>query len=134
MSIAYMLNHKKAIASFAIFAVVMCLTCKNCHATSSSSNATNETEDIPNEFQCPISHMLMIRPVITEHNKSYDEWAIERWIRHQNKSNIKPYDPQTRAIFQTFQLTVNITKLLSIHSWIAQSYVVNFCFIFVVNS
>lgn len=140
-----MLKNTPTIACFAMFAVVMGLTCKNCHCMSVNCNPTNQTEEyIPNKFQCPISQMLMIRPVITEHNKSYDEWAIEKWIHHQSKSNIIPSDPQTRAIFQTFELTVDIPKMLPIHSWIAQSYVSHlhndvslfdkFWLIFVVNS
>lgn len=46
--------------------------------------------EIPNEWKCPITHMIMRVPVIAEDGITYEESAIKEWLNSPNSSGRSP--------------------------------------------
>lgn len=66
------------------------------------------TSDIPHEWKCPITHEIMIDPVMASDGFTYERSAIERWLINSNKS------PMTNEIItkETLKLNINLRNLI----------------------
>jgi hypothetical protein len=64
-------------------------------------HGTMLTADIPNDFTCPISHEIMVDPVITSDGYSYERFHINQWIRQ------KPTNPLTNEPLLNVNLIPN---------------------------
>lgn len=56
-------------------------------------------KDIPNEFLCPISHEIMLRPMVTSNGFSYDWHCIRKWLE---TSDIEPKTGKKLAKYLTY--------------------------------
>ena len=55
----------------------------------SLTNLRMKSTSAPNEFECPITHQIMMDPVTADDGHSYEREAIEQWFReHHNRSPI----------------------------------------------
>ena len=68
-------------------------------------------DQIEDEFRCPITHEIMNFPVIAADSFSYEQAAIERWLRERKTS------PLTGLALPHHQLLDNLTLKAAIHSW-----------------
>ena len=73
---------------------------KNTNTSKSSSSQGKASHEYPTEFYCPISHCLMLEPVIDREGNTYERTSIEQWLSKHNTS------PITRN--QQVQLTVHL--------------------------
>jgi hypothetical protein len=73
-----------------------------------------KTKEIPREFLCPISHELMIDPVINTAGQTYERKFIERWLKN------KSWDPVTKEPI-TKWLIPNWAIISSIENWLMEN-------------
>ena len=64
--------------------------------------AEKDDEEPPEEFVCPLTHELMIDPVITMHGQTYERAPIERWLATHDT------DPMTGAPLSDKTLRENV--------------------------
>ena len=76
----------------------------------------NHSDDIPIEFMCPISQMIMIDPVKTSDDKTYDRRSIEKWF------DIKTTSPLTGLYLNDISLTENKELYDQIQNYIKMKY------------
>lgn len=74
-----------------------------------------ENEKIPNQFLCPISHDIMIDPVLTVNGLCYDRYCIEKWYESHNT------DPCHGNKVQNKSLIPNLILKEIIHHFIKMS-------------
>ena len=65
----------------------------------------------PSDFFCPISHEMMVRPVVCSDGHSYERAKIARWLQQDNTS------PRTGLTLPNLMLTPNITLRNAIEGW-----------------
>lgn len=76
----------------------------------------NFSDETPIEFMCPISQMIMIDPVKTSDDKTYDRRSIEKWF------NIKRTSPLTGLYLNDISLTENKELYNKIQNYIKLKY------------
>jgi hypothetical protein len=92
-----------------------------------SSNASSHTatalalgglkrgeEDEPADYLCPITHDVMVDPVVTADGQSYERVAIEQWLLHSAMS------PLTGEPLAHLALTPNMALRRLIQEWMSQ--------------
>ena len=60
-------------------------------------------DQVPPEICCPITQLIMIDPVKTDDNNTYERRAIERWFNHGHSTS-----PLTNLNLPTLNLIPNI--------------------------
>jgi len=78
--------------------------CDQCQQLTSMINFLGRRSEIntyPTEFYCPISHCLMLEPVIDREGNTYERTSIEQWLSQHNTS------PITRNSLKVNHLVVN---------------------------
>ena len=86
-------------------------------ASSSSSPPSPPSDDagaVPDAFNCPIGHSIMIDPVTCADGHSYERENIEKWLAVQHTS------PLTGAVLQHLELTPNHALRKAIQEWLDQ--------------
>ena len=71
------------------------------NTNSSQSSSSQGKASYPPEFYCPISHCLMLEPVIDREGNTYERTSIEQWLTNHNTS------PITRNSLNANHLAVN---------------------------
>jgi len=71
-------------------------------------------EEEPVDYLCPITHELMVDPVVTADGQSYERAAIEQWLKHSTLS------PLTNEPLAHLALTPNMALKRLICEWSAQ--------------
>lgn len=71
---------------------------------STDAKVKEELMDIPNDYECPITHELMEDPVIAADGFSYEKSSIEEWFRRGDRTS-----PKTGAELLHTNLTPNQT-------------------------
>lgn len=61
-----------------------------------------QEEEVPDQYECPISHALMTDPVITSDGHTYERTYIEKWLKKSMKS------PTTNVLLKNKELIPNI--------------------------
>ena len=74
---------------------------KNTNTSKSSSSQGKASHEYPTEFYCPISHCLMLEPVMDREGNTYERTSIEQWLSKHNTS------PITRNSLNANHLVVN---------------------------
>jgi archaellum component FlaC len=74
---------------------------------------SNILDDIPPEFICPITHLLMEYPFITGAGNSYEYSALVHWLQKKNS------DPVTGGVLADKTIVPNNSLRSSIQSWLA---------------
>ena len=74
---------------------------KNTNSSKSSSSQGKASHEYPTEFYCPISHCLMLEPVMDREGNTYERTSIEQWLSEHNTS------PITRNSLNKNHLVVN---------------------------
>jgi len=74
---------------------------KNTNTSKSSSSQGKASHEYPTEFYCPISHCLMLEPVMDREGNTYERTSIEQWLTNHNTS------PITRNSLNANRLVVN---------------------------
>ena len=59
------------------------------------------THEYPSEFYCPISHCIMLDPVMDREGNTYERASIEQWLSEHNTS------PITRNSLNVNDLAIN---------------------------
>merc|ERR1712194_359946 len=72
-------------------------------ASSSTAPAAAIDVEIPDEFICPITSVLMEDPVFTVDGLTYERSAIEQWLQH------KVTSPMTGSPLASTQLIPNVS-------------------------
>ena len=77
--------------------------CDQCQQLTSMINflGRRSVNTYPTEFYCPISHCLMLEPVIDREGNTYERTSIEQWLSQHNTS------PITRNSLKVNHLVVN---------------------------
>ena len=70
----------------------------------------------PSDFFCPISHEMMVRPVVCSDGHSYERAEIARWLQQHNTS------PRTGLTLPNLTLTPNITLRNAIEDWRVKTF------------
>ena len=70
-------------------------------------------EDEPADYVCPITHEVMVDPVVTADGQSYERLAIEQWLQHSAMS------PLTGEPLTHLALTPNMALRRLIQEWVA---------------
>ena len=68
--------------------------------------------EVPEEYLCPISQMLMADPVCAHDGHTYDRALIFDWLRPGRMTS-----PLTNLLLATTQLTPNFTLKAAIQRW-----------------
>ena len=68
---------------------------------------------MPPHMSCPITHEIMVDPVVTADGQSYERTAIEQWLQHSKTS------PLTGEPLANLSLTPNMALRRLIQEWIA---------------
>jgi hypothetical protein len=76
---------------------------------------SNILDDIPPEFICPITHLLMEYPFITGAGNSYEYSALAHWLQKKNR------DPVTGGVLADKTIVPNNSLRSSIQSWLASN-------------
>ena len=71
------------------------------NTNSSQSSSSQGKASYPAEFYCPISHCLMLEPVMDREGNTYERTSIEQWLTNHNTS------PITRNSLNANHLAVN---------------------------
>ena len=74
----------------------------------------------PQEFVCPITHELMISPVVAQDGFTYEKAAIEDWMK-QKKTSPKTNEPIEAVFVPNFNLRSLITEWKQRYCGSAQS-------------
>lgn len=83
-------------------------------SSSPPSPPSDEAAAVPDAFNCPIGHSLMIDPVTSADGHSYERENIEKWLAVQHTS------PLTGAVLQHLELTPNHALRKAIQEWLDQ--------------
>lgn len=79
-------------------------------------NNINSSDETPIEFICPISQMIMIDPVKTTDNQTYDRGSIEKWF------SIRHTSPLTGVFLNDTSLEANEELYNKIQNYIKANY------------
>ena len=71
-------------------------------------------DEEPVDYLCPITHELMVDPVVTADGQSYERAAIEQWLKHSTLS------PLTNEPLVHLAVTPNMALKRLICEWLAQ--------------
>ena len=82
-----------------------------------AADLDEETADVPEDFFCPITQMIMIDPVTTVDGISYEHTAIARWLRPGRMSS-----PSTGRRLDFPTLTPNHALRNVIENWLAHHH------------
>jgi len=74
---------------------------KNTNSSKLFSSQGKASHEYPTEFYCPISHCLMLEPVMDREGNTYERTSIEQWLSKHNTS------PITRNSLNANHLVVN---------------------------
>ena len=76
------------------------------------STTVNISDDavVPNEYKCPISHELMVDPIVASDGHTYERFCFERWV-----SGGKIVSPMTNAPLYSINTipNLNLKKIIS---------------------
>ena len=64
--------------------------------------ANEDLPEVPEELLCPLTHELMVDPVMTQGGHTYERVVIERWLTTHNT------DPLTGAVLHDLTLRPNV--------------------------
>ena len=62
---------------------------------------SDEEDNAPDSYKCPISRLIMRRPVQLSDGHSYEKKEIKRWLKRSNKS---PFTGDTTQFVQSFKM------------------------------
>ena len=79
----------------------------NSSSSSSNNNSSSSSNRAPNELLCPITHELMVDPVVTVDGHTYERSAIERHFAN-TPANENPRSPVTGVVLASRTLISNI--------------------------
>ena len=65
---------------------------------------TYSIEKIPEEYYCPITHLVMADPVSTEDGHTYEREAIEEWLQKNNTSPLTNAKLNTKTLIPNYSL------------------------------
>ena len=74
---------------------------KKKNTNSSKLSSSQASDEYPTAFYCPISHCLMLEPVMDREGNTYERTSIEQWLNKHNTS------PITRNFLTVNHLVVN---------------------------
>eukprot|EP00899_Mesostigma_viride_P018052 jgi/Mesvir1/26248/Mv05726-RA.1 len=70
--------------------------------------------DIPEPFLCPISHGLMVDPVVAPSGVTYDRECIQQWLNH------RQHEPVSKQYLRARWLVPNLALREMIQQWVRQ--------------
>ena len=77
--------------------------CKVARSCSSWKLDSDEEDNAPDSYKCPISRLIMRRPVQLSDGHSYEKKEIKKWLKRSNKS------PCTGDTLENTNMTDNFT-------------------------
>jgi len=76
-----------------------------------------QTEKIPYEFLCPISHDIMIDPVLTVNGLCYDRYSIEKWYECNDTDPCHGNNVENKSLIPNLILKEIIHKFIKASSY-----------------
>ena len=71
-------------------------------------------------YICPLSHKLMVDPVMTEAGRTYNRDAINKWFDHCVAANLVTTDPLTQTVVNPSNLVPNNALRSAIGEYLSQ--------------